>query len=131
MSTQQKMLEKLNSDLKLKVIEYFDSIERFENQYILNTKIRKDSVFEKSEFCSSFTIYDLNQISTTDIMLGDCKEVTLTGEIKISTSSVMPKQGKELALLSSSIFGITIIAEVSFNQETKSIEVAKVDVRSK
>lgn len=131
MSTQQKILEELNADLKLKVIEYFDSIERFENKYILNSRITKGSAFERNQFCAFFTIYDLEETPTTDIMFGDCSEVTFICDIEISTSSVMPKRGKELALLSSSIFGITINAEVSFNQETKSIEVSKVDVRSR
>ncbi len=131
MSNKEKIVENLRMDLQPMVESYFDSIEKFENQFILNSRITKGSPFEKSTFCSNFTIYNLNEIPITEIILGDCEEIILASDIRIATSGLKPKEGKELNSWSSSIFGITINAEVSFNQETKSIEVLKVKVRSR
>lgn len=131
MSSQEKMIEKLKYDLNVKVEQYFDSIDRFEHEFVLNSKITKDSPFEKNPFCSEFTLYNLDKLPITDVIIGDLKEINVTGNIRIATSSLLPKKGKELNSWSSSIFGISINAKVSFSQETRAIEVSKVEVRSR
>ena len=130
MSTQQKLIKKLNLDLKDYVEQYFNSIDRFENQYILNSKITKDSPFENKPFCSEFTIFNLKEISLTDIIMGDLNKFEVQGNFKIATSSLLPKKGKELDLWTYSIFGIKIKAEASFNPEFMSIDISKIEVIS-
>jgi hypothetical protein len=131
MSTQEKMIEKLRLDLLKNVEAYFESVDRFEREFILNSRITKDSPFEKNQFCSDFTICNLNELPIGDIMLGDTNEISVLANVRIATSSNIPKRGKELNSWSSSIFGITIKAEVSFNFDTKEIEVSKIDVRNR
>jgi len=131
MSTQEKMLEKLRTDLQTKVEAYFESIERFGGQYILNSKVTTASAFEKNKFCSEFVVYNLNQLPVAEIMLGNANEISVLADIRVATSSNIPKCGKDLNTWSSSIFGITIDAEVTFNPESKEIEVSRIEVRSR
>ena len=131
MSTQEKLINELNLDLKTSVVKYFDSIEMFENQYILNSSITKGTSFENSTFCSHFTLYDADKILFTDILVGDLNVIEVMGDCKIATSKRPPMYGKGLDLLSYTVFGIMINAEVSYNYETKTIEVKKIDVRSR
>lgn len=131
MSTQEKLVNQLNEDLRDSVVKYFDKFEKFDHQFILNSAIAKDSPIENKPLCSEFKIYDLNKIPFIDIMAGEVSKIEVVSDIKIATSSLPPKKGKELNMWSDSIFGIKIYADVSYNAENKVIEVKKVEVRSR
>ena len=131
MSTQEKLVNQLNTDLRDSVEKYFDKIEKFEHKFILNSRIAKNSQFENKPLCSHFTIYDMNEIPFTDILTGDVSEIEVTSNVKIATSSSQPKKGIELDLWSDTTFGVKIYADVMYNAENKVIEVKKVEVRSR
>lgn len=128
MSKQEELLKKLESDLKIEVIKHFESIDKFEDKYILNSKVTKGTSFEKNKFCLGFDLFNLDELQITDIILGDLEEVSVIGDIKIATSNKMPKSGTNIDLWSRSIFGIRINAEVSFNKDEGTIEVSNVTV---
>jgi hypothetical protein len=131
MSRTEKIFNNLESSLKLKVEEYFDSIERFDGKFILNSRIRKDSIWELTPICSEFVIFNLKELQLTDIILGDLKDISLIGDIKIASSFMAPKHGKELNSWSETNFNIRINAELLFNQCDDTIEISKVEVWSR
>lgn len=131
MSDTEKILYDFDSKLREKITEFFDSQVMFGGQYVLNSTITKDSSFEKSPLCSNFGFYNISDIPVTEIILGNLDEVVIEGEVKVATFNRPTKRGKELNNWSTTIFGITVQAKVTFNAGDKLIEIDEITVRDR
>ncbi len=124
MTKQEEMLNKLSDALSVKIIEHFEGIDKFENKFILNSKIVKDSPFENNSFCSEIAVFIDKSISFLEIIMGETQEVSFRATARIASTSNIPKRGKELNNWSSTIFSFTIYAEISMDEERKEIIVS-------
>lgn len=126
----EKMLSEFNERLRQKVIDFFENEDRFDGEFILNSKFVKGSPFEKSNFFSEFTIYPNQPLPLVEILLGEKKDVSLRASARVASSYNPPLKGKDLNSWSSTIFSFTITANISYDKDREAIIVSDVNIRS-
>lgn len=130
MSETERLLFDFESKLRNEITAYFESIETFDNKFILNSSITAGSAFENNMLCSKFRFFDLNDLPVSEIILGGLTEVMILGGVNVATSTRRPNRGSELNLWSLTDFGISIRAKVSFNSELRKIEITEITIRN-
>ncbi|MDX2362001.1 MAG: hypothetical protein QNK23_14420 [Crocinitomicaceae bacterium] len=131
MSTTEKVMQDFQNKLRIEITKYFNSINRFDSKYILNSSFTAGSTFEKTTFCSEFRFYNVHELPVPAIIFGDVHEVSIEGEVKVATSTRPPKSGKELDSWTSTLFGISIFTEVSFDNDEKVININNLVIRNR
>tara|TARA_B100000508_G_scaffold138385_1_gene134330 strand:- start:10975 stop:11364 length:390 start_codon:yes stop_codon:yes gene_type:complete len=118
----------LRNSLREKIESYFDSIDRFEGQFILNSEIVKDSPYEGKDLISNLQLELPSQGELMEVVLGDRNQIVIQGILKVATSSQIPKKGPSLNMWSQSLFSIQGVATVSYDPNSKRIEVSTLSI---
>lgn len=102
-------------------MEYFDTLEKYDGQFILNSSIITGSTFENKELVSNLHVSPLSDGEIIEVILGDRKELEFQCSAKVATSSRTPKKGPALNTWSQSLFSFKGIAYVSYDDQEKRI----------
>lgn len=129
MGQKDELIHDLQNSIRERTIEYFDSIDRFENRFILNSSVVEGSAFEKNEFVSNLHINLPPDSVLMEVVLGDRDEIEIEGSAKVASTTQMPKKGPELNSWSQAIFGFQGIIEVSYDSSSKRILVQSLTIR--
>lgn len=126
-SIKEKVLNSFQKELELRIISFFESRTEFNGKFILNSKVTKNSSFSNDEFCSIYN-FDSNTLPLLDLVLGDASSIKLGLDVKVASNIRPLKNGETLNVWSQNIFRITVVTDLQFDFNTKTIEIQKIQI---
>lgn len=123
------MIHDLQNVIRDSIKEWFDSKDRFDNRFILNSSVVKGSTFEKNEFVSNLHVVLPSDSTLMEVVIGDRDEIEFEGSAKVASSLQIPKKGPELNSWSQAIFSFQGTANVTYDSMSKRIIISDLNLR--